>query len=330
MPNAATIDHLGRARLSARPRYRPEVTVRLAALCTALVLVAAACGGGGDQSESSGDAALPDAASADADSMGDLSAEGGGAEAAGTPDALTATPELAVAAADRRQVFTADLRVKVDSLDRAIEQAATAVAAVGGFAATEDVDLADSSSATITYRVPAAQFRTALADLADVGELRSQTLDSSDVSAQYADLESRLVTLRTSITRLQGFLGDTTDVNQIASLEGELTRREAELESIEGQRRALADHVELSTITVAFDATRATPATSTDPDRPGFAGGLEAGWDLAVGVAAAAAATAGFLLPFVPLLLLAAAVLWFLRRRARRDRPHTEGTPTPA
>jgi hypothetical protein len=329
VPNAAIIDTLGQRRRGARPRRRCGVALLVAALCAVLVLVSAACGGGGDQSDSSADVALPEGGSADADSIADLSADGGGAEAAGGgADALTATPELAVAAADRRQVFTADLRVKVDSLDAAIEQAAAAVAAVGGFAATEDVDLADSSSATITYRVPAPQFRTALADLADVGELRSQTLDSTDVSAQYADLESRLVTLRTSITRLQGFLSDTTDVNQIASLEGELTRREAELESIEGQRRALADQVELSTITVAFDATRATPATSTDPDRPGFAGGLEAGWDVAVGVVAAAAATAGFLLPFVPLLLVAAVVLWLLRRRARRD--HPEGTPTPA
>ena len=63
-----------------------------------------------------------------------------------------------------------------------------------------------------------------------------------------------MTTLRTSIARLQGFLSETTDVNQIASLESELTRREAELESIESQRRVLTDQVALSTISVDFDA----------------------------------------------------------------------------
>ena len=300
----------------------PGRRTRRGLVATGLALVAAvalACSGSTDSSESSDSGAggsVEELGSPRVMDAADGDAAGAAAESAG---GVTATPELAVSAAGREQVFTAQVQLQVESLDTAVDAAATAVAAVGGFAAAEDVDLSGDSTARIVYRVPAEQFRPALAALSDIGELRSQTLDSTDVSAQYADLESRLVTMRTSIGRLQSFLSETTDVNQIAALEGELTRREAELESIEGQRRALADQVALSTITVSFDATRATPATSSDADRPGFAGGLDAGWDVLVELAAAGAAVAGFLLPFLPLLLVAAAILWWaMRRRTRR------------
>ena len=298
----------------------------LAVVALALVLATvAACGsgGGGDESSSSADAGTevqraPEATDlpADASTSGAVAADAASG-ASGGDQALTATPELAVAAAgDRQQVFTAAADVKVESLDAAVAEAAGAIGGLGGFAATEDVDVAGSNLATIVYRVPAPQFRPALTALSRIGELRSQTIDSSDVTAQYADLEGRVTTLRTSIGRLQGFLGETTDVNQVASLEGELTRRESELESIEAQRRALADQVDLSTITVSFDATTASPATTSD--RAGFSGGLDAGWDVAAGIVAGSMATVGFLLPFVPLLLVVAGLVRWFRRRTRR------------
>ena len=296
----------------------------IGAISLALVTVAA-CGSGDDagESSSSGDASTEVQRAADAGAMatdedGLATTTNTAASGAGGGDqALTATPELAVAAAgDRQQVFTAAADVKVESLDAAVAEAAGAIGGLGRFAATEDVDVAGSNLATIVYRVPAPQFRPALTALSRIGELRSQTIDSSDVTAQYADLEGRVTTLRTSIGRLQGFLGETTDVNQVASLEGELTRRESELESIEAQRRALADQVDLSTITVSFDATTASPATTSD--RAGFSGGLDAGWDVAAGIVAGSMATVGFLLPFVPLLLVVAGLVRWFRRRTRR------------
>lgn len=313
----------------------------LAAGSIALALATAtACGAGADvgDSSSSGDAGTeaklaPDASGAPGSAAdGSLSA-GGPADAANNTSAnsgdgeqgLTATPDLVVsAAADRQQVFTASADVKVDSLDDAVAEGAGLIEGLGGFAANEDVDLSGSNHATIVYRVPAPQFRPALAALSKLGHLRSQTIDSTDVTSQYADLEGRVTTLQTSIGRLQGFLAETTDVNQVASLEGELTRREAELESIEAQRRAMADQITLSTITVSFDATTASPATTTD--RTGFMGGLDAGWNVALDMAAGALATLGFLLPFLPLVLIAGALIWWVRRR-RAGRPLADSQP---
>lgn len=218
-------------------------------------------------------------------------------------------------AAGRDQVFTATLDIEVEVLEDSVEEASSAVEALGGFAANEEVDLGERQHATVTYRVPADQFRAAIGALNAIGELQTQVVEGQDVTAQYADLEGRVTTLRTSITRLQGFLGEAADANQVASLEGELTRREAELESTEAQRRALADRIELSTITVSFSGSEAVAPADDTRTLPTFLGGLETGWDILVGAGAFALSALGFLAPFLPLALVVVLLVRWARRR---------------
>lgn len=285
-----------------------------------LALVVGACStGDGGGAGSSSDSASPEGAAV-AGAGG--AADGGGA----STGAAEVTPaQVASAAADRKRTYTASLDLEVERLDAAVREATRVVEGLGGFAASEQVDLGDARVATVTFRVPADGFRAALRALDGVGELRHQDVDSVDVTGTYADLEGRVATLRTSVGRLQGFLAEATDVNQIGLLEGELTRREAELESIESQRRALADQIALSTITVDFDAATAVPATE-DRTLPSFLGGLESGWDAAVAAGSVLVAVLGFVLPFLPVVV----VLWFLLRRWRRNGRGSVGDTAPA
>ncbi len=115
----------------------------------------------------------------------------------------TSSGEPTDARANLLQTFAATVDLGVEQLDEAVAEASAAIEALGGFAADEDVDLAGSERATVVYRVPAAEFRPALDALADVGSLRRQSIESEDVTAQYSDLEARVTTLRTSITRLR-------------------------------------------------------------------------------------------------------------------------------
>ena len=231
--------------------------------------------------------------------------------------AAVSTNAVEVDAAEGRQrTFTANLSLGVDDVDRAVEQAAEAVSSIGGFTATAQVDLEGGGQASASYRVPADQFDAALDALGALGEVRTKDVQTDDVTAAYADLESRVAALRTSVERLQGFLAEATDVGQIATIETELTRREAELESTEGQRRALADQVALSTISVLFE-----PLDDAAADRPTFVAGLDTGRDAAGTLLAAGAATAGFLVPFLPLLVLVLLALALIRRRRARVTP---------
>ncbi|MEZ5270057.1 MAG: DUF4349 domain-containing protein [Microthrixaceae bacterium] len=296
---------------------RTTATTPLVVAAVAALLTAGGCSGfgGSDNAASSDDSATREARSTELGPVPDAALD---EEAAGGATLLdTASVESTAPAVGRDQVFTATLDIEVEVLEESVSEASTALEALGGFAANEDIDLGESRRATVAYRVPADQFDQAMNALAAVGDLQTQQVEAQDVTSQYADLEGRVTTLRTSIGRLQGFLAEATDANQIASLEGELTRREAELESTEAQRRALADRIELSTITVSF--TGSEPLAPVDDTRtlPTFLGGLETGWDILVAVGAFTLSALGLVAPFLPLVLLVVLLGRWARRRGQ-------------
>ena len=302
----------GRRRWIRTTAKTPLVVAAVAALLTA-----GGCSGfgGSDNAASSDDSATGDARSTELGPVPDAALD---EEAAGGATLLdTASVEPTAPAVGRDQVFTATLDIEVEVLEESVSEASTALEALGGFAANEDIDLGESRRATVTYRVPADQFDQAMDALAAVGDLQTQQVEAQDVTSQYADLEGRVTTLRTSIGRLQGFLAEATDANQIASLEGELTRREAELESTEAQRRALADRIELSTITVSFTGSEALAPVDDTRTLPTFLGGLETGWDILVAVGAFTLSALGLVAPFLPLVLLVVLLGRWARRRGQ-------------
>jgi hypothetical protein len=99
----------------------------------------------------------------------------------------------------------------------------------------------------------------------------------------------------------------------VVQVEGELTRRTADLESLQARLAAVRGQVEQSTITVSLVGDAAAVAAATGPR--GFSDGLAAGWDALVAVTRALGVTAGALLPFSPLLLLVGVLVWRSRRR---------------
>ena len=127
------------------------------------------------------------------------------------------------------------------------------------------------------------------------------------------DVESRIASLRASVVRVRGLLAQSGNVAQLALVEGELARREAELEALLGQQRVLRDQVDLATLTVHMSQ---DAAPSPSDDAPGFADGLRRGWVAAVDGGRITLAVAGFVLPFaVPLALVALGVRRWQRRR---------------
>ena len=284
----------------------------VAAIAAAAVLALGACSGSAERSDSAGSGAAGRGAPAAPARAADTAA---GGEAGGKAVTATATADPP---ADRQRVVTADVELRVRDLPTARRRAEAAVAAAGGFLAKEDLDNSTGAAtrSTATYRVPPDRFRPALAELITLGKVGAEHTATDDVSATVADVDSRVATLHASSDRLRGFLSQATDPNQIASLEGELTRREAEASSLEAQQRSLADQVAYATIVATFTADGATPPVQQA--RPaGFARGLDVGVTAATAIGRSLLALAGFTLPFLPV-LLGAALLW---RWARRRTP---------
>lgn len=230
-----------------------------------------------------------------------------------------------VALAQAREVIrTGDLRLEVDAVGDAVADVRRIAGAAGGFVSNEEA-MTDARTASVTVRVPSGDFDSVRGDIAELGDVIEQTVQAQDVTAEMVDVETRIESLRRSVARLQEMLGGSGDVAQLSAVEGELARREVELEAMLGQQRLLEDQVALGTLTVHLSEDAAAP--TPDEDAAGFRDGLRQGWVTLVDVARVAVAVLGFLLPWlVPALVIALPLRYYLRRRS----PTTAAAPPPA
>jgi hypothetical protein len=153
--------------------------------------------------------------------------------------------------------------------------------------------------------------------LADLGEEQSRALRTDDVTETIVDLDSRIASQKASVDRTRALLSRAERIGDIVTIEGELARREADLGSLQAQKRSLADKVTLSTITLHLIGPKAAPKNE---EATGFLAGLSSGWDAFVTTANALLTAFGAMLPF--LIAIGAPVgllVWYLRRR--RPRP---------
>ena len=229
-------------------------------------------------------------------------------------------PGVVPGAIGRDVVRTAQLTLQVTDPTAATRSVRTAVAAAGGAIAEEQVD---TTGAWLVVRVPAAGLDGLVDDLAGTGTVLARSGRTEDATEQLVDLDSRVATQQASVTRVRALLAQATSIGDIVSVESELARREADLDSLQRRLAVLKDQVALSTLTVEL---RTVGAVEPVDPAPGFGAGLGAGWSGLKVIGAGLATAAGFLLPFLPVLLLAAGAVWVVRRRrGRRGSPGPEG-----
>jgi len=177
---------------------------------------------------------------------------------------------------------------------------------------------------TLTLSVPSDQLDTALDQLSKIGTVLGRNTSSQDVTAQYVDAQSRLKTMRASVDRVRALMVRAKDIGQVVALESEMSRREADLESLESQLAALKTSVERSPLTVSLSTKSSVEPVTTN----GFLAGLRSGWDAFIASASGLFTGIGAVLPFaVFFALLGAPLVWWLRRY-RANRPPAMTQPT--
>lgn len=215
---------------------------------------------------------------------------------------------------ERKLVRSARLALTAPDVKAAVDQARQIAIGAGGFTGAEHTD---SSSATLTLSVPADKLDAALGQLATLSgtTVTSREQTAQDVTDQTVDVEARLATQRASVERVRALLARANSVSEIASVEGELTTRESELESLQRRRDALAGSVAMSTVTLSVSAPAPAPAPANSG---GFLGGLAGGWDAFLAFGGGVLTVLGALAPFLLVLgtPAVAAFWWFRRRRA--------------
>ncbi len=211
------------------------------------------------------------------------------------------------------QTARMDLAVK-DNVPDAVTKARAIATTSGGYTGQED---SSSDRASITLRIPSDHFDSALSQLGELGRVLNQHKQTDDVTEQVVDLDARLSTQRASVERMRLLLGKASSVAEIAQIESELTRRESDLESLQGRRDALGGKVGLSTVAVSVSKDDAPPPPAQPEQKSGFFAGLSGGWAAFGDTATAVSETFGVLLPFLVAIGIPAG-LWLYFRRKRR------------
>lgn len=170
----------------------------------------------------------------------------------GGTGAAAAEAQLDTAALGRDIIFTADLTVGVDNVVTAGDEVARIVADNGGFLFGQQTSSQGESLSRLTFRLPPDRFQATLEQLGGIGELRTQSVTSEDVTGRVVDLQSRITTNEASLERLRALIGDADNVEVLASVERQLLERETELELLRGQLRSVRDRVDLATIHVTL------------------------------------------------------------------------------
>ncbi|WP_433083308.1 DUF4349 domain-containing protein [Dactylosporangium sp. CA-052675] len=305
-----------------------RTTVFLAAAAGALVLALSGCGSGASDTPTSGgnkDAAGPAAApqqegAAGAGGKADQGQYQGQDQAQSgqkAPDNLDTV--------NRSIIYAGTMTVEVKDVNAAAAQAIAFATGAGGFVGGDNRRIdGQSSTATITLRVPAEKFQATLDQLKSVGDEKSRQVSAQDVTDQVVDVESRIATAQASVERIRALLAKAQTIAEITTLESELSRRESDLESLQSRKRKLAGLTSLSTITLVLQGPEA-PAVSEEDT--GILVGLRHGWDAFTASLRVALTIFGWLLPWLLFLGVPIWLVLWLTRRYRRAHPQALRAP---
>ncbi|GII21171.1 lipoprotein [Planosporangium mesophilum] len=293
-----------------------------------IVAVAAGCASNGSTNASSSGAGAQRQAGTQAKDAAGVApvapAQGGNAAKPGAG----APAQLAVDS--RALIFTGTVTIQVTDVGRAASDVSGLATAAGGFVGGDErTSDKDRAQARLTLRVPSARFTSVVEGVSKLGKDgrdESRQLSTQDVTDQVTDVDARIATGQASVDRVRDLLSRAQTIGEIVSLESELSRREADLESLKSRKRTLDDQTTLSTITAVL---LGPPTGKAAPDQSdtGFLAGLAAGWRSFTASVRVLLTVLGALLPWlIALGVPALAVLWWLRR-ARRSRAEPASAP---
>lgn len=270
----------------------------------------------------SGDAAMPtvepDGIAASAPEM-ELAARvatapnlGRGVAGAVVADAIKRAPQ--VSDSSRMLIRTANIGIKVDSLEVAMAALRRLAAALGGAVGNVSVSAGEFQvrSATLELRVPSARFADAMAGMSPIGKVEYSNENAEDVGEEYVDLTARIANSKRLESRLIDLLATRTGkLEDVLAVERELARVREEIERHEGRVRYLSTRVATSTLTVTVS--EPAPVVS-EPGKSVIGEAFMRAWKNFVALVASGIASLGYLVPLGLVLL----VVWRLRRTQRR------------
>jgi hypothetical protein len=240
----------------------------------AILAAAAACGGAGstattstsDHSSFSGMAPVPAVGAPAKDAT----------QPGGAPTQTSVVPTIQGPQVIRQAQLS--ITVSSGSFDSKLADVRGLVQLQGGFISGTDAQANPAANSqirtgVITFMIPAAKLDDTINQLTAMGKVQSLHISGNDVSAQYVDLQARLVNEEAQRDAMLALLQRAQSVQDIIAVQNQLGQITGQIEQLKGQIQYIDHNTAYSTVTV--DMTESgVPVQATSQDNWGFASAL--------------------------------------------------------
>jgi hypothetical protein len=219
---------------------------------------------------------------------------------------------------------TVELKIVVKKFDDARSAVQSILLRHQGYAASLNVSDTDNTARTLnaSLRIPSRELATALRDLKALGHVTNESQAGVEVTAEHADLVTRLKNSRETEIRLQDILRNRTGkVSDVLEVEQEIARVRGEIEEMESERETLQHRVDFATVNLSLveeykaKVGDSTPGTATRFHNAAIAGFTNV-TDSALGLTLWFAEYLPPIIFWLVILLAPLTLFWRLRRRA--------------
>jgi hypothetical protein len=221
----------------------------------------------------------------------------------------------------RKIIYNAEVRLVVDDMTRATQDLRFLIKEHDALVATSESGGSSGAPRQGFWRirVPVERFDSFLEGLVKLGVPQKNRTDSQDVSEEYYDVQDRIKNKQLEQETFRGYLQDkkaTSKLDEILSVEKELSRVRGELDQFEGRLRRLKDLTALATVSVTMQEIK----DYVPPQAPTF--GNQIGTTFSNSVNSLSAFGRGLLLvlvalaPWLPVLAVVVVPVWLVLRRS--------------
>jgi len=171
----------------------------------------------------------------------------------------------------RLVVHNAQLSLQVTDVDATLAKVRDLAQSHGGYVSTEHAYVSQSDDdgrtvADVTIRVRADEYNPALAQLrALASKVVSVEESSEDVTQQYIDVDANLRNLQASESAILKLMNQTTNINDILTLQRELTTVRGQIQRLQAQQQYLERQTSMSTISMHLEP---PPVVQSSPIGP--------------------------------------------------------------